>query len=114
MTFVPSYRNGVRPYGTFPATVLAVSTAWHTTTTRTRDLGAFRVGLNAAGQTLQSRVGSLGFAYNQPRTQHYDDFGYPQAAPFNGAYMVTCQASHAQDDITIPVRPRSGTPSAAT
>jgi V8-like Glu-specific endopeptidase len=99
--FVPSYRNGVAPYGVFPATVLVVHSAWHGSHDFTRDLGAFRVGLNGAGQTLQSRVGSLGYAFNQSRIQHYNDFGYPQAAPFNGAWLTTCQASHAFDDITI-------------
>jgi V8-like Glu-specific endopeptidase len=100
--FVPSYRNGVAPYGVFPGTFLVVSGAWHFNRDFTRDLGAFRVGTNGAGQTLQSRVGSLGFAWNQPRVQHYNDFGYPQAAPFNGRWMVVCQGSHAYDDITIP------------
>jgi V8-like Glu-specific endopeptidase len=99
--FVPSFRNGVAPYGLFTATVLVTTNAWHATGDFTRDLGAFRVGVNGAGQTLQSRVGSLGFAWNQPRAQHYNDFGYPAAAPFNGQWMVTCQASHAYDDITI-------------
>lgn len=102
VAFVPSYRNGVAPYGIFPASVLWSTTAWHQDGDITRDLGAFPVGTNAAGQTLQSRVGSLGFAWNFPRTSHWSDFGYPQAAPFNGAWMVVCQASHAYDDITIP------------
>jgi V8-like Glu-specific endopeptidase len=99
--FVPSYRNGVAPYGTFPATLLVVHTRWHNNGDFSRDLGAFRVGTNGAGQTLQSRVGSLGYAWNQPRLQQYNDFGYPQAAPFNGAWLTTCQAAHAYDDITI-------------
>jgi V8-like Glu-specific endopeptidase len=101
VAFVPSYRNGARPYGTFPATFLVVSNPWHANRDFTRDLGAFRVGTNAGGQTLQSRVGSLGFAFNQSRVQHYNDFGYPTAAPFNGAWLTVCQASHAYDDITI-------------
>jgi V8-like Glu-specific endopeptidase len=101
VAFVPSYRNGFRPYGTFPAAFLVTTTQWHNNGDFTRDLGAFRVGRNAAGQTLQSRVGSLGFAWNQPRVQHYNDFGYPAAAPFNGQWMTVCQASHAYDDITI-------------
>jgi V8-like Glu-specific endopeptidase len=100
--FVPAYRNGNAPHGLFTATVLVTTSAWHNNGDFTRDLGAFRVGLNGAGQTLQSRVGSLGFAWNQPRAQHYNDFGYPAAAPFTGLVMVTCQASHAYDDITIP------------
>jgi V8-like Glu-specific endopeptidase len=108
--FVPSYRNGVAPYGLFPATVLVVHIRWHNNHDFRRDLGAFRVGTNGAGQTLQSRVGSLGFAWNQPRIQHYNDFGYPQAAPFNGAWMTVCQASHAYDDITIGSNPPAPAP----
>jgi hypothetical protein len=55
-------------------------------------------------------VGSLGFAWNQPRVQHYNDFGYPAANPFSGAWMVTCQGSHAYDDITIGSNPPAAAP----
>ena len=99
--FVPSYKNGKAPYGVFPAKFLATSAAWHLDGDLTGDLGAMRVGRNGAGRTLQSRVGSLGFAWNQPRVQHWNDFGYPAAPPFTGRWMVTCDASHAYDDTAI-------------
>lgn len=101
VVFVPSYKNGAHPYGDFPCTQLWTTTEWHTTRDYSRDLGACSVGTNSSGQTLQSRVGSLGFAYNQSRIKHFNAFGYPQASPFNGAYMVTCQASHAVDDTAM-------------
>jgi V8-like Glu-specific endopeptidase len=100
--FVPSWKNGAAPYGFYPATQLAVATSWHVNGDFTRDYGAFQVGTNALlggeGQTLQSQVGTLGFAWNQSRIQHWDDFGYPAANPFDGQLMTTCQASHAVDD----------------
>ncbi len=51
-----------------------------------------------AAKTLQSRVGSLGIAWDQARVQHWDLFGYPAASPFTGERLVTCDASHAVDD----------------
>jgi hypothetical protein len=67
----------------------------------TDDLGAFSVGRNASGQLLRGTVGALGFAWDQPRTQHWDVFGYPAAAPFDGERIQKCEASHAADDVAI-------------
>jgi V8-like Glu-specific endopeptidase len=100
--FVPARRNGAEPYGRFAATQLWTTSAWHTTHDFTYDVGAFSVGLNALRQTLRSRVGALGFAWNQSRDQHWNDFGYPAAAPFTGETLQVCQASHGTDDLSVP------------
>ncbi len=100
VVFVPAYRNGVRPYGTFPARNLAVLNGWKDQQDYSYDMGAFDVGKNSSGKTLRSRVGSLGFAANLPRTTHWNSFGWPAGAPFNGETLQVCQASHATDDLT--------------
>ena len=66
--FVPAHRppGSVRPYGTFPGGVYWTTSAWHFSGDLTADLGAFTVGTNAAGQSLRSRVGYLGFARTSP------------------------------------------------
>lgn len=91
----------IDPYGSFPGLTLVTTTDWHFNFDLTRDLGAYNVGTNANGQHLQNLTGFLGFAWNQSRVQHWDAFGYPQAAPFNGQTMVRCEASHAVDDTGI-------------
>ena len=75
---------------------------WHTARDFTRDMGACAIGNNQRGQTLPNAVGTLGFAWNQSRQQHWSEFGYPAAAPFNGQWMVVCESSHATDDTSVP------------
>jgi V8-like Glu-specific endopeptidase len=93
--FVPAYRGGATPYGTFACNGLVTSSAWFYSGDFTLDMGAASCGTNSSGQTLQSRVGSLGFSWNQSRYQHFNAFGYPQASPFNGLWLTTCEASYA-------------------
>jgi hypothetical protein len=99
--FVPNYENGAEPYGRFPCGQLWTTTAWYNNGDFTRDLGACHILNNALGQSLPSRVGTLGFAWNQSRLQHWSEFGYPAGAPFNGRWMVVCESSHAVDDTAI-------------
>jgi hypothetical protein len=100
--FIPDYENGAQPYGQFVCGQLWTTTAWHSTHDFTRDMGACAIGNNQFGKTLPSTVGTLGFAWNQSRQQHWSEFGYPQAAPFNGQWMVVCESSHATDDTSVP------------
>jgi V8-like Glu-specific endopeptidase len=102
VVFVPARKNGNNPFGQFPGTQLWTTSAWHFSGDLTRDFAAFAVGTNGAGNTLQSRVGTLGFQYDQSRVQHWDAFGYPASGGFSGETMVTCKASHAVDDTAIP------------
>ena len=96
-TFVPSYKNNIRPYGTWVAFNLWTFTAWHTSKDFARDVGYIIVS-DQGGLKLSQRVGYLGFAWNYSRVQMYNMFGYPQAAPYNGAWLVTTQASYATQD----------------
>jgi V8-like Glu-specific endopeptidase len=104
--FVPAYKFGVAlPYGTWAGCQLATRTAWFNNAELGEDLGAVKACDRAGDIRVQDVVGSLGFAWNQSRVQLWNDFGYPAAAPFDGKWLTTCQASHAVDD------PTQGTPS---
>lgn len=100
--FVPARKTGANPYGQFAGAQLWTTSGWHFSGDLTRDFAAFSVGTNASGQTLQARVGTLGFQYDQSRVQHWDAFGYPAAGGFSGEAQITCKASHGADDTGIP------------
>ena len=102
VVFVPAYRDGNKPYGSFPATLLWVLTAWGDDGDSTYDYGAFSVGRNAAGRTLGQAVGELGFMWDAPRDLHWSALGYPADPPFDGETMHVCHASRAVDDIGLP------------
>ncbi len=96
LVFVPAYKNGAAPYGSFSCPAIIVFTAWHNGGNLSRDSGGASCGTSSLGngRTVQQSVGSLGFAWNQPSdSRHFNVLGYPQAAPFNGALQVQCQSS---------------------
>ncbi|MEJ5363475.1 MAG: trypsin-like serine protease [Desulfosoma sp.] len=102
--FVPAYRGwytstpSQRPYGTWSAKKLITFTAWFNEGRWCRDVG-FVVTNDVAGVKLSSKVGSLGFSWNQTRNkQHWDAFGYPSASPWDGKEMVQTEAEWARDD----------------
>jgi len=99
-TFVPAYKNGSAPYGSWPAFWRIVPTVYHTAGNLSRDYG-FAAVTDKAGVKLSARVGWLGFAWNYSRVQHWNMFGYPAAAPYNGAYLVTTQASYSNTDTSM-------------
>lgn len=90
--FVPAYNGNASsccPYGKWTANGLWTTTRWHFNGDFYRDHGAFTVAPRS-GVQIQNRVGAAGFAWNQARDQQFVDFGYPQAAPFNGKSMINC------------------------
>jgi hypothetical protein len=105
--FIPAYNGNSsvlsvqRPYGSFAATSFTTSSSWFYSGDFSRDLGAITVAKNAAGKTLSQAVGQAGFAWNQNPIQQWQDDAYPQAAPFNGANLVECQAVTAKRDTSI-------------
>lgn len=100
VVFVPGYKDGHAPLGQWPAqnSNLRVMTAWYlygNPNGLRRDVGGAILNRNQQGQTLSQVVGWLGFAWNWGYSQHYNAFGYPQAAPFTGLRLIDCQASYA-------------------
>ena len=100
LIFVPAYKNGKRPYGKFPAKFKVTTEGWHQDGDLRFDYAAFSVGKNNAKKKLRGQVGAIGFAWNQSRDLHWNAFGYPGNAPFDGQRIRVCQASHAADDLS--------------
>lgn len=89
--FVPAYKDGARPYGTWTARNLLTTAAWGNSGDFGHDLGAAVVN-TSGGATLTDTVGSRGIAFNQSASQHYLSHGYPAAPPFSGGRMYICEA----------------------
>ena len=97
-SFVPAFLNGSRPRSTWTAFKLWTFANWHNRGQFCRDVG-FAITNNVSGQKLSQRVGFLGFSWNQNRVkQHWDEFGYPATAPWNGQRMVQTEAEWARND----------------
>jgi hypothetical protein len=95
--FIPASKKNSKPYGTWSAYYFFTYAAWHNNGDNGRDVG-FAVVSDQGGVKLSAKVGYLGFSYNQSRMLHWNDFGYPQAAPWDGQYLVETQASYATAD----------------
>ncbi len=96
LVFIPSYHRKNRPFGTFVFDEIIVTKQW-------AQRGNFNFDFSAVvmspldGVALQTAVGARGIAFNQPRKQAYQAFGYP----FNrqrGQVMWTCTSTYVQDD----------------
>jgi V8-like Glu-specific endopeptidase len=106
VVFVPAYRNGTSPRGQWTASWLATKTAWYQSSNFRYDLGG-AVLYKRNNQTISQVVGYLGFAWNQSYDLHWNVFGYPAGAPFNGQLMWTCQASLAYQGTPSGSGPRT-------
>lgn len=96
--FAPGYRNGNSPFGRWPARRLATTPQWRSDSSFKYDLGAAVVRTDGSGRTLAEVVGSRGIAFNQPRDQQYQVFGYPADVPFDGQRMYRCSAPYGGAD----------------
>mgnify|MGYP005842571747 CR=1 FL=1 len=96
MFFVPAYRNGSRPYGTFYATHLATSYDWYYRSDKGDDIGVVAVADNN-GYKVSQYVGWLGFLYNAGSDQHFHAFGYPSNIG-STMYLIACAASTSRRD----------------
>ena len=96
MTFVPAYRAGTRPYGTWTVKSKAALNGWTNNGNFAYDIGMVSV-FDKSGVTIGSRVGWLGAMFNAGPKQHFHGIGYP--ANINSArYSVLCAASTARRD----------------
>ncbi len=92
VVFVPGYRNGVAPYGVWPAQHVVSSAGWVNSFNWNEDvayLGLFR---DDQGQTIQDRLGARGILFNYDPAQYWADFGYPAAPPFDGEREYMCDS----------------------
>jgi len=88
--FVPGYRFGERPFGTFVAKWLGSTPQWLSSENPNFDVGAAVVSRNERGQRLADAVGADDIAWNLSPKQVFDVYGYPVAQPFNGATLQHC------------------------
>lgn len=97
-TFVPGYRDGDAPFGSWPADSLHTTTGWQAEGDFSVDLGAAAVSTAPGGATLTDTVGGRALAFHGARDQQYDAFGYPAAGKFNGLRLWTCASSLYTED----------------
>lgn len=83
--FVPGYRNGGTPYGSFTANACTVLTTWvnltgnfNIATWSRHDVAVCTLNRNSANQTLNQAVGSAGRLWNASNVQQVFNAGYPQ------------------------------------
>jgi V8-like Glu-specific endopeptidase len=93
VAFVPGYRNGSRPYGTWTATGIAAPSAWVSSEDLRHDVGAAVVAVNGGGQALQQVVGARGILFNQAVSGPVRSYGYPAQTPFDGSKLRYCDST---------------------
>lgn len=95
--FVPAYKDGSAPYGQWHVKRSWVRTSWYKNGIPkglAQDMGGAIV-YKKNGKRLSQVVGWLGFSWNFSKYQHWNQFGYPAASPFNGKRLITCGSSYA-------------------
>lgn len=99
VVFVPGYRDGVAPFGLFPATLLRAPLRWVFEPIAELDVGAVNLAPGPAGQ-IQDSLGARGIAFNRPRGKYkknktsFQVFGYPgePAAFYDAERPILCVA----------------------
>jgi V8-like Glu-specific endopeptidase len=98
--FVPAYRYGERPFGTFAAKWIGTTPGWRNHSNFNYDVGVAVVGRNERGESLEAAVGADKIAFDRPPRQAFEVYGYPVARPFNGSTLRVCsQASYLGHDV---------------
>jgi hypothetical protein len=97
--FVPAYRDGSRPFGTWTARTLVTSSAWANQGDISYDVAGAVMNTNG-GSALTDVVGGRGIAFNYNRNQFFTSFGYPAAPPFNGQRLWVCESNLLTSDPT--------------
>ena len=91
-TFVPSYSNGSRPYGTWTARTLTATSAWYNNRNFSQDNGAATLYRNF-GYRIADYLGAQGLTWNQTANFYAHAYGYPAGYPYNGQYLTHAAGS---------------------
>jgi hypothetical protein len=103
VVFCPAWYYGPQK-GCWGAYDLWTFTGWSLSGNLRRDVGAIvTADTPYVGGRMQDVIGAQGFAWNWGPQSGYSpqlwwEMGYPQASPFNGQQMITCQSSLAVTD----------------
>jgi hypothetical protein len=103
--FVPGYRDGQRPYGTWTASKLLAPSQWRDAANVRYDIGAALLARDGEGRGIEDVVGSQGIAFNQSRNQNFEALGYPAGdmlpllpPNFDGERLWSCRSPRTAND----------------
>jgi hypothetical protein len=104
--FVPAYRDGQAPYGSWTATELITTDGWQSGANLRLDIGAALLARDPQGRGIQDVLGARGIAFRQPRNQIFDAYGYPaidrntalSPANFSGNRLFRCRSPLTAND----------------
>jgi hypothetical protein len=97
--FVPAFRNGERPFGTWPARELFTTEGWRRDANIRQDLGAALLARDEQGRGIEDLLGARGIAFNGSRRRNITAFGYaalanplslPPRLDFDGQRLWSC------------------------
>jgi hypothetical protein len=91
LVFVPAYRHGERPFGSWVWDLIRIPGQWAARENDNFDYGAVAMSPQG-GVRLTDAVGAAGLAWNQPRGVYFTLFGYPSNY-FNGEQMTGCDST---------------------
>jgi V8-like Glu-specific endopeptidase len=94
--FVPGYRDGQRPYGTWAASKTLSTPQWTASEDINYDIGAAVVA-PLDGKKLTDVVGGQGLAFNTGYNKAMYSFGFPAAAPYDGEKFIYCSGTTTRD-----------------
>jgi V8-like Glu-specific endopeptidase len=94
--FIPGYRDGHRPYGTWTARRLAAPTGWVRAGRAPDDVG-FAVLNPLAGRHLTAVTGGLRIAFGVGPGRYAWAFGYPGGPPYLGRRVTFCRGTGRRD-----------------
>lgn len=89
LLFIPGYRNGNEPFGSWAGETLYVTEAWGMDEDFVHDFALFTTAPNELGE-VEEAVGTRGIIFNQAFNQTFEIFGYPAASPFDGEKLWKC------------------------
>lgn len=108
VVFVPGYREGSEPYGSFAAESWSTTPEWmQTAGTRepdeSGDLAMLRLAPSASsGASVEATVGGLPIAFESDREQTYTQWGYPGETPYDGEVLYSNTTPYAGVDPFYP------------
>jgi V8-like Glu-specific endopeptidase len=97
--FRPGYHDGQAPLGTWPSSRQLLAVNWPVTFSNNFDYAFLLIDPNSSGIPIQTAVGALPIAFNQPRNQAYRIVGLPGMPnpPFDGQKLYACDTAYGED-----------------
>jgi V8-like Glu-specific endopeptidase len=111
LIFVPGFRDFDEPYGEWTAPTFATTSQWQSTAgepipNEGGDMAMLTLDNRPSDSaTLQSVVGAVGIAFNQPRVQTYMEYGYPAQFPYDGTRLYELTSPWGRDDLQFSPNP---------